>query len=118
MSQIKVLLPELLARRQINRRQLAEQTGLRYATLSDVYHGQRRPSLETLERIMQGLEQLTGQLVELSELLEVVPSPVADPVPPMLDPAALKPFALRSRSPAPQVTVPTETLVAQIRGRD
>jgi transcriptional regulator with XRE-family HTH domain len=120
MTQIKVLLPELLARRRINRQQLAELTGLRYATLSDVYHGQSRPSLETLERVMQGLEQLTGQPVKLSELLEVVsePMPVADPVRPMLDPAALKPFALRSRSPAPQVTVPTETLVAQIRGRD
>jgi len=120
MTQIKVLLPELLARRQVNRRQLSELTGLRYATLSDVYHGQSRPSLETLELVMQGLERLTGQPVELSELLEVVhlPKPADAAARPAFDPAALKPFTLRSRGPAPQALVPTETLVAQIRGRD
>lgn len=120
MTQIKVLLPELLARRRINRRQLSELTGLRYATLSDVYHGQSRPSLETLELVMQGLERLTGQPVELSDLLEIIrpPDPTKDPIRPALDPAALKPFTLRPRGPAPQTLVPTETLVAQIRGRD
>ena len=119
MTQIKVLLPELLARRRVNRRQLSELTGLRYATLSGVYHGQSRPSLETLELVMQGLERLTGQPVELSELLEVVhlPKP-ADAARPAFDHTVLKPFTLRSRGPAPQALVPTETLVAQIRGRD
>lgn len=120
MSQIRVRLPELLAQRRINRKQLAEGAGLRYATVNDVYSGRRRPSLETLEAVMAGLERLTGLPVNLDDLLEVVhePAPLhGDPDRPALDTANLKTFRLRERGPQPAVTMPSEVLVAQLRGR-
>ena len=118
MTQIKVRLPELLASRHVNRRQLSEQTGIRYATLSDVYNGRSRPSLDTLELVMQGLERMTGQPVALSDLLEVVQAPPhADAHRAAFDHQNLKPFGVRLRAPGPQVTTPTEQLVAEIRGR-
>lgn len=120
MTQIKVRLPELLASRRVNRHQLAEQTGIRYATLSDVYNGRSRPSLDTLELVMQGLERMTGQPVALSDLLEVVQTPVAPQAGEgraAFDHQHLKPFGLRVRQAGPVVTTPTEQLVAEIRGR-
>ena len=119
MTEIKVRLPELLASRHINRHQLAEQTGIRYATLSDVYNGRRRPSLDTLELVMQGLERMTGQPVALSDLLEVVqtPQPHDGPNRAAFDHQNLKPFGVRVREAGPVVTTPTEQLVAEIRGR-
>jgi transcriptional regulator with XRE-family HTH domain len=70
MRELHLKLPDLLHQRQINRKQLADATGIRYSTLSDAYTGKRQPSLGTLEIIMNGVEQLTGRPVELSEVLE------------------------------------------------
>lgn len=75
MRHLRVRLPELLAQHRLNRRRLSQQVGLRYATLNDVYSGKRRPSLDTLEAILNGIEQLTGQPVALGDLLEVVTPP-------------------------------------------
>ena len=121
MTQIRVLLPELLAQRRLNRKQLAEGSGVRYATINDMYTGKRRPSLETLEAVMAGLEKLTGRRVELTDLLEVVhdPAPLhGDPERPALETRNLKTFHLRSREGQPRVSTPSEVLVAQERGRD
>lgn len=121
MTQIRVLLPELLAQHRLNRKQLAEGSGVRYATINDMYTGKRRPSLDTLEAVMAGLEKMTGQRVELSDLLEVrhVPAPLhGDPERPALDAEHLKTFRLRPRGMQPAVKVPSEVLVAALRGRD
>jgi DNA-binding Xre family transcriptional regulator len=53
MRELRVKLPDLLHQRQINRKQLADATGIRYSTLSDAYTGKRQPSLGTLEIIMK-----------------------------------------------------------------
>ena len=80
MRELKLKLPELMQRRKIKRQQLADITGLRYTTLSDAYHGKRQPTLETLQSIMNGIEALSGEPVELSEVLEAVEVPTADPL--------------------------------------
>lgn len=107
MTQIRVLLPQLLAQRRVNRRQLAEAAGIRYATLSDVYNGKHRPSLETLESVMTGLEKLTGEKVELTELLEVSRPVFKGP---------LKKFRGRAMPGAPKVDIPSEDLISEMRG--
>lgn len=111
MTQIRVLLPELLAQHRLNRKQLAEGSGMRYATINDMYTGKRRPSLDTLEAVMAGLERMTGRPVELGDLLEVVHAPA-------LDAEHLKTFHLRSRGEQPAVQTPSEVLVAALCGRD
>ncbi len=75
MKAIQVKLAGVMARRRVNRKQLAEASGMRYATLSDVYTGKRRPTLETLEAVLNGLEQLSGQPIDLLDVLEVVELP-------------------------------------------
>jgi transcriptional regulator with XRE-family HTH domain len=120
MTQIRVRLPELMAQHRINRKQLAEETGMRYATLSDVYTGKSRPSLETLEVVIGGLERMTGKPVELTDLLEVVRQQLplhGDPNRAAFDHTNLKSFSLRERGARPKVATPTEVLVAEIRGR-
>jgi transcriptional regulator with XRE-family HTH domain len=109
MTQIKVRLAELLASRHVNRRQLAQQTGIRYATLSAVYNGKSRPSLDTLELVMQGLERMTGQPVALCDMLEVIqtPQPHADMARAAFDHQNLKPFGVRFGGPGPKVTTLT-----------
>jgi transcriptional regulator with XRE-family HTH domain len=78
MRELRVKLPELMQQRKIGRRQLAAVTGLRYSTLSDAYHGKRQPTLDTLQSIMNGIEVLSGEPVELSDVLEAVELPPAD----------------------------------------
>lgn len=107
MTQIRVLLPQLLAQRRVNRRQLAEAAGLRYGTLNDVYNGKHRPSLDTLESVISGLEKLTGEKVELAELLEVSRPVFGGP---------LKKFTGFVRPHAPKVEVPSEVLISEMRG--
>ena len=80
MRELKLKLPELMQRRKIKRQQLAAITGLRYTTLSDAYHGKRQPTLETLQSIINGIEALSGEPVELSEVLEAVEVPAAEPL--------------------------------------
>lgn len=121
MTQIRVLLPGLLAQHRLNRKQLAEGSGVRYATINDMYTGKRRPSLDTLEAVMAGLERMTGQPVELSDLLTVVhdPAPLSgDPERPALDAEHLKTFHLRPYREQPAVKTSSEVLVAALRGRD
>lgn len=121
MTQIRVLLPELLAQHRLNRKQLAEGSGVRYATINDMYTGKRRPSLDTLEAVMAGLEKMTGRRLELSDLLKVVhdPAPLhGDPERPALDAGHLKTFRLRARGEQPTVNTPSEVLVAELRGRE
>ena len=121
MTQIRVRLPELLAQHRLNRKQLAEGSGMRYATINDLYSGKRRPSLDTLEAIMAGLEKMTGQRVELGDLLSVVhePAPLhGDPARPALEGGQLKTFHLRPRGEQPRVSTPSEVLVAELRGRE
>ncbi|QFP77460.1 helix-turn-helix transcriptional regulator [Deinococcus sp. AJ005] len=48
MTQIRVLLPELLAQHRLNRKQLVEGSGVRHATINDMYIDKRQPSLDTL----------------------------------------------------------------------
>ena len=75
MREIRVKLGEVMAQRRVNRKQLSDATGIRYATLSDVYSGKRRPTLETLEAVLNGLESLSGRPVALTDVLEVVDVP-------------------------------------------
>lgn len=120
MTEIRLLLPQLMAQRRVNRTQLASASGLRYATLSDVYSGKHRPSLETLEAVIQGLEKMTGQPVEITDLLEVTRSVLplhGDPDRPALS-GPLKKFRFEKRDDRPRVTTPSEQIVADLRGRE
>lgn len=120
MTEIRVRLPELLSQRQINRKQLSEQTGLRYATVSDLYTGRRKPNLDTLQMVLEGLEQLTGQPVEITDLLEVVraPAPHGDPDRPALDLTNLKTFRRSSSPVRPSSPTDSAATVASLRGRE
>ena len=97
----------MLAQRRVNRRQLADAAGIRYATLSDVYNGKHRPSLETLESVICGLEKLTGEKVELTDLLEVSRPVFKGP---------LKKFTGFVRADAPRSSVPSEEVISEMRG--
>lgn len=122
MSEIRVRLPELMVQRQINRKQLSEKTGIRYATISDMYTGRRKPNLDTLEAVMRGLEQLTGRPVEITDLLEIVRAPApalhGDPDRPALDLANLKTFRRSSVPVRPSSPTDSAATVAALRGRE
>jgi|GEM_PF-6856007 len=86
MKRLQVQLERTMMERRINRKQLADYLGMRYATLSDIYTGKRKPTLETLEQVMNGLERLSGQAVTLGDLLEAVEIPT-DPLEGLLEPS-------------------------------
>lgn len=118
MTQIRVLLPELLAQHRLNRKQLAEGSGVRYATINDMYTGKRRPSLDTLEAVMAGLERMSGHLSDLLTVVRI-PAPLSgDPERPALDAEHPKTFRLRPHREQPAAKTPSEVLVAALRGRD
>lgn len=95
------------------------QTGLRYATINDLYTGRRKPNLDTLRVVLEGLEQLTGQPVEITDLLEVVRAPAlhGDPDRPALDLTNLKTFRRTSTPVQPSSPTDSAATVASLRGR-
>lgn len=98
MKQLRVQLERTMIERRINRKQLADYLGMRYATLSDIYTGKRKPTLETLEQVMNGLECLSGQAVTLGDLLEAVEIPT-DPLEGLLEPSESVPNLDKVMSP-------------------
>jgi len=119
MSEIRIRLPELLTEHHLNRKQLADKTGIRYATISDMYSGRRKPNLDTLETVLEGLEQLTGKPLKITDLLEVIrkPAPLpSDPGRPALKLEEIKAFHRRASAVRPLDPTDSAITVAEVRG--
>lgn len=73
MGDIRVNLPEVMGRHRIKQTELTEASGLRYATINDLYNGKsKRLDFATMAGIVKGLRILSGRPYTVGDLFEYV----------------------------------------------
>lgn len=73
MAEIRSHLSEIMGRHRIKQTELAEASGLRYATINDFYNGKsKRVDFATITGLVQGLRRLSGHPYTVGDLFEYV----------------------------------------------
>ena len=74
MSRIQTRLPVVMAEHRLTQRKLAEASGVRQATISQLYNETGKGvQFDTLTRLIDGLKKLTGKSYTVGDLLQYVP---------------------------------------------
>ena len=72
-SRIRSRLPVVMAEHRLKQRQLAEASGIRQATISQLYNeAGKGVQFDTLAQLIDGLKKLTGKTYAVGDLLEYV----------------------------------------------
>lgn len=71
MGDIQIHLTEVMGRHRIKQTELAQASGLRYATVNDLYNGKStRLDLTTMAGVVAGLRQITGHPYTVGDIFE------------------------------------------------